>query len=432
MPIIFVHGVATRDRNASRQRVEPFLKRFIAPEISSNPDQVEFFFPYWGDVGADFAWGGISRPRSALLHMGGQTEAALAERAIATAALSERLGSLPVVSREVNTITGGLAPAGPNTAGAATAPTPRLKDLTPEQLSDLIATVILSQPRVDPQQQVQMILVADAVVHEPDTIIHLARCPDSQSELERLRQLILDRYKYEYGGGLAGMGVPTGLQEVSDRLGETLNRSVSLPGFVATRVFTEVRRPLNDFVTLFFGDVFKYLRARGNATALGEIPQIVLAELDKAIAIQQHTKEAIVVLSHSMGGQIIYDLVTHFLPKLPQYQNARIDFWCATASQVGFFEELKLFLESQPDFSMSTGNLAPYPNRTHLGKWWNVWDPNDFISYSVKGIIADVDDEVYDSGMGVIRAHGGYLERPSFFRTFARKIKMAKQQNWGK
>jgi hypothetical protein len=409
MPIIFVHGVATRDQNASRQRVEPFLKRYIAPEIAADPDHVKLFFPYWGNVGAGFAWDGISRPRSSIFGMGGETEALPSERAIALAAFSHSLAELPVSNRD-NTATGGLAPAGPNSAGDVTGPLPRLKDLTPEQLSDVIATVILSQPQADEQQQIQIILVADAVVHAPNTFTKLARCLDTQSELTLLQQLILD----------------------SDRLGETLNRSVGLPGFVATRVLTEVRRPLNDFVTLFFGDVFKYLNARGNASALGEIPQIVLAELDEAIAIQQRTGEPIVVLSHSMGGQIVYDLVTHFLPNLPQYQNARIDFWCATASQVGFFEELKLFLESKEEFSRNAGNLVPHPDCIHLGHWWNVWDPNDFISYSAKDIIADVDDAAYDSGMGAIRAHGGYLERPSFFWSFAEKIKTAKQQNWGK
>ena len=431
MPIIFVHGVATRDANASRQRIEPFLKRFIAPEISADPDKVEIFFPYWGDVGADFAWGGISRPRSSILGMGGQTEALISERAIAVAALSDSLRSLPV-SSEGNVATGGLAPAGPNTTGVSSTPTPRLKDLTPEQLSDLVTTVILSQPQTDLQQQAQIVLAADAVVYEADTFTQLANCPDSQSELELLRQLISDRYKQESGGGLAGMGPPAWLQDFSDRLGETLSRSVGLPGSVATRVLTEVRRPLNDFVMVFLGDVFKYLRGRGNASALGEIPQIVLKELDKAIEIQQQTGEPIIVLSHSMGGQIVYDLVTHFLPNLPQYQNTRIDFWCATASQVGFFEELKLFLESKPDYSQSAGNLVPYPDRTHLGHWWNVWDPNDFISYSAKGIITAVEDEAYDSGMSVVGAHGGYLERPSFFRTFAQKLKAAKQQNWKK
>ena len=126
-----------------------------------------------------------------------------------------------------------------------------------------------------------------------------------------------------------------------------------------------------------------------------------------------------------MGGQIVYDIVTHFLPNLPDYKGLRIDFWCASASQVGFFEELKLFLESCEQYSLAAGKLVPYPNRQHLGHWWNVWDHNDFVSYSVKGIIEDVDDELYDTGLDIVWAHLGYLALPSFFRKFGRKVQKA-------
>jgi hypothetical protein len=59
-----------------------------------------------------------------------------------------------------------------------------------------------------------------------------------------------------------------------------------------------------------------------------------------------------------------------------------------------------------------------------------VWDRNDFVSYTVDGIIDGVDDESYYSGMFLVGAHSGYLVRPSFYRRFAKKLEAARAQNW--
>ena len=90
--------------------------------------------------------------------------------------------------------------------------------------------------------------------------------------------------------------------------------------------------------------------------------QISLRVLDALATARENQQarggEPLVVLSHSMGGQIVYDLVTHFLPRLDRYAGVRIDYWAAAASQIGLFEEMKLFLASDP----ATGNVkCPHP-----------------------------------------------------------------------
>ena len=40
--------------------------------------------------------------------------------------------------------------------------------------------------------------------------------------------------------------------------------------------------------------------------------------------------EPLVVLSHSMGGQLIWDAITWLLPAAADTRDLRIDFWCAT------------------------------------------------------------------------------------------------------
>jgi hypothetical protein len=225
------------------------------------------------------------------------------------------------------------------------------------------------------------------------------------------------------------MGALDFLNPLKDRLGEVTSRVGSVPGFVLSRTLTEVRKPINDQVTLFLGDVFNYLAYRRQADGgPGEIPARVIAKFREAIRATSDKNEPLIVLTHSMGGQIVYDLATYFLPRLTE--NIRIDFWCATASQVGLFEEMKLFLVSDESYSLAKQNKVPFPPRKHLGGWYNVWDHNDFISYTAREIFDGVDDESYNSGMSVITAHGGYLDRPSFYRRLAEKLGDAQTQNW--
>ena len=64
----------------------------------------------------------------------------------------------------------------------------------------------------------------------------------------------------------------------------------------------------------------------------GAIPSVLIKELQTAqINKQKNDNEPIVLLTHSMGGQIAYDTVTSFLPALET--QIKVDYWCATASQ---------------------------------------------------------------------------------------------------
>lgn len=115
------------------------------------------------------------------------------------------------------------------------------------------------------------------------------------------------------------------------------------------------------------------------------------------------------LLTHSMGGQIAYDVILSFL--LASGNSAKVDFWCTTASQVGFFEELNMFLASSEDYSKATGRRTPLIT-FNLGRWWNLWDSNDIISFTTKGIFTDgIDDEEFWSGMSVPREWSAHQSR---------------------
>jgi hypothetical protein len=286
--------------------------------------------------------------------------------------------------------------------------------------------------------QALLLLAADEVAHDPKTQQMLAgKSPREQIAL--VLKLVREKAKKDAAaqptgkGRLAAKGHVgdffSGLwDDVTEAAEEALDRANDLPGYLLSVALAELRPWLNDTVSIFLGDVFWYLRGRDDpATRPGQILSGLVEALKKANKHKVDRNEPLVVVTHSMGGQLMWDAVTWRLPQDAEAKDIKIDFWCATASQVGFFEEVKLFAAS--DKTYRTGNPVPYPAK-NLGAWWNVWDYNDFLSFTAKNICADVNDEAYDSGSSLIHAHGGYLERPDFFRLFANKVNESKRKGF--
>jgi hypothetical protein len=430
MPIVYVHGVNVRSRDGFLE-IEPILRRIVAPAISNDSANVLIDDVYWGDLAANLAWNGASRPLSQLLAQAAQGRPPTgAEGAFTAATFREILSRVP--SAEVKgPSTGGLTSGITRPSGGIG--TVRIVDLKDDEISDLLAQVI-SEVITSSEKRAPLMLVADEAVRDPIVRASLRGAATRDQELAVLFNEVSKRIRAEtklFGmGGLVEMGRKGGtLDNIRDRLRETLERALGAPSYAVSVVSAEIRKPLNEFLSGFFGDVFAYLDKRGVAAAPGPIQKKLLTTLKRAHSEKRaRNGEPLVVLTHSMGSQIVYDAITHFLPTDPSNSDLRIDFWCASASQVGFFEELGLFRGSDHQ-TYGAGTPVPFPKK-HLGIWWNVWDHNDFLSYTTKTIIEKVDDESFDSGMSLLQAHGGYLKRPSFFRKFAEKLREAAVKDW--
>lgn len=420
MPIIYVHGVATRDETPD-PTIVGLMKGYLSDVISPGRD-VEVVYAYWGDVGARFAWDGAARPRSPLLRQGGQEPWKPSTGALLSAELADALHgtpSAPVTLADAEASGSALTPSGVGSGQRRPART-RLSELSPDALSDLISTgILMEQTTTD---NAELIMTIDDVAHDPQTHAALSSATDIAEEWKYFARAVEEKRH----GPLAGQGA-SAFERLGQRIQEALDRGSSGAGYVTARLVAEFRRPINDLAATFIGDVFEYLSRRGSVQTLGPIPERFIAALERARVFADQG-EPVVVISHSMGGQIVYDSVTSLLPNMADRARFRIDYWCATASQIGLFEELKLFLASSQKYR--TGSPVPFPDRRYLGGWWNVWDHNDFLSFTVKGIVADVDDEPFDSGMSLASAHSGYLVRPSFYRKLARKLSEAQRRDW--
>jgi hypothetical protein len=433
MPILYVHGVNTRSREGFFA-IEPLLRRHVAPEISKDPASVFIDDYYWGDRGVKLYWDGASRPRTQLLGKGfGRSPEGILTRSLVADENRKALEQYPPVATTAQD-DGGLLSAPGGSKPVAAYNMPPLTDLTPEQLSDLLAGLIVPAPgdaepvgddeaRANGAARARLLEAADDVARDPATQVALVgQTPERQVEI--LIQLVRD--KANQADPLAGKGLNDWWNGLTERLGEALDRGEDRLGHAVSVVLAELRPKLNALVSNFIGDVFVYLHGRDDVKSYpGSIQNGLIEKLKLAHARKlKDENEPLVVLTHSMGGQLVWDAVTSVLAGDPATKDIRIDFWCACASQVGFFEEAKLFLAS--DLKHRTGFPVPFPH-ANLGAWWNVWDHNDVLSFTAKDICAGADDEAYSSGKSLASAHGGYLERASFFRGLGKKIRAAKK-----
>lgn len=182
------------------------------------------------------------------------------------------------------------------------------------------------------------------------------------------------------------------------------------------RAMVEVRKPFQEVVPIFVGDVLRYLDGRGRPGAPGAITRRVLEALAVARDADRAPGEPLVVVSHSMGGQLVYDALTAFAADVPGGL-PRVDLWCVAGGQVGFFAELGMFLEP------ATPALVGVPPE-RLGYLWNAWSSSDVLSFPAHGRVARAHDSDFAYSGNVTTVHTAYLRDPAFYRTLAAKVQV--------
>lgn len=382
MPIVFVHGVAHResaDTPAGDAGRNAFLREIVAPALGLPPGELSLSSPYWGGHAAAFAWNMAVLPEAAASHESfGAGDEALA-RTIDLVAESQMQGS--VVGNAKRDFAGTVdvlyaaALAGATDEGEA---------------RELAASYLAAS--------------AYAAANPHPAWL------DSASD-ENFADLLSAKVKASAAG--AGESFGGGLL---DSLKEGLSRFAgALPDAATALAGKLARKKLNATVTRFAGDAFVYLAKRGTPEHPGKIVEVVRDALRAAAAQKTGADDKLVVIAHSFGGEIVYDILTHFDTDL------EVDCLVTVGSQVGLFEELKLYLASDAAVGAESAP-AKVARPLKLKRWLNVYDSNDVLSYRVAPVFADADDFHYDTGYSTLQAHGGYFQRPSFYKRLAARL----------
>jgi hypothetical protein len=395
MPLVFIHGVNVRDSPAYRAEVQArdaLFRRFTFAHLVPDPGQVALLNPYWGDLGSVFRWNHASLPVSGVEQFGPEDE-------LAVVLLSQ--------------------------AGIREEPNPDTVLLTvarrslPEAVDLLWA---LSAQRVADADEAANL--ADLAVRAGDYAEQnpqpgwLTAVADDRQFVSRLSQEVdvwqprgpvgtqQDRRQWE----------AFGFDEVWDHIREARLRLTGAAGALTSRLLLEaVRTNAHKFFARFLGDAFVYLRERGTANAPGPI----IARLSQALEqARQHITPAdpkLIVVAHSMGGNITYDLLSHFRPDLA------VDVLITVGSQVALFEEMKLFLRRDDHIPSATAPRMTKP--ANIGCWLNIYDENDVFAFATERVFAGPRDFAYSTGQDAILAHSSYFVMPSFHLRLAARLR---------
>jgi hypothetical protein len=405
MPLVFVHGIGNRPdsrcQSAATARDELF-KRFMFPVINAWPDTDVVRNPLWGPSAGMLRWGGVSLRIDDVEALGGAGDDGLRDEVAATEdiAVPDRI-VCGVARRDlgdaIDLVFGLLSaddwdPSVADSAARAVAFCHHHRLLRPG-LDEVERHPWIAEVENDSE------LVAELL--ERSAQWHLA------GDLRPAHAGAGDRIESMGGAGAVRKALTKGVR----RLGQ------HVMGIPVRRVASGVRRATSRTVTELAGDVLAYLAQRGDRDRPGPIVRAVLDDLDQATR-ERKPDQPLVVVAHSMGGNILYDIVTHFRTDL------EVDVLVTVGSQVGLFAELGLFRASGPVLSSHSETPPPCLARPeNVAQWINVVDRADVLSYGVSRIVSGTTDYCYPTD--AIWAHSAYFRQPNFHLRLAERVKGA-------
>ncbi|WP_333837456.1 hypothetical protein [Novosphingobium sp.] len=368
--LVFVHGVATRQTPAYAADVALRDERFRKLALGEGAGIRN---PFWGDLGAAFAFKEQCLPRNGEV----PTSFSLGDSGAAAAST-----------------TGGAT-----IAEIAAADFPAAVDTL---YAVLVETAAAQNRQLDAGEYAEMQAAAAYAEANPVPAWVASDMTDA-AFVDALRARLQLETPAAYGL----------LDRLKAAAGAVFDRGRNL---VSSGVLGLTRDKINPAAAKFIGDVFVYLRA---GAARADIRQRVVTDLLAARAEATANAEPLVVIGHSLGGVILYDLLTDPAGAgLPQ--GFAIDVLLTVGSQPGFFEELKLFAASDGAIPSPAHPLAAKP--AAVAHWWNVYDPVDVLSFRCEGIFEEVEDFMFSSMTGVIDAHTSYFLRPRFFERLRSRL----------
>jgi hypothetical protein len=388
VPFVFVHGVNTRagaEYDRAQKLRNAFLREIVAPAVGIAPEST-IRSPYWGSEGIKF-WRDL-----AVVPGGGGVE---------------MFGAADELPPSIGLALAGKTIANDDTIEAIAQKSP---DVAVDLLWDYAAAGANSEEEF---RELAASYRRALVKLDSDSAKTWLSDTSAKNLADDVFEAVAPPATETYGGsGLFGM-----LEEAGKRI-------AMKPADVLAQAAVAVgRKPLTRTIATFVGDALQYLAERGDGTVAGPITQTVLDDLLTARQDATASGEPLVVICHSFGGEIVYDILTHYAAGL------ELDAWVTVGSQVGLFEEMSLLWTSagRTKPRMTVGNEAiASPNG--VKRWINIADGNDLFGFLVLPVFTGatkdaVHDFMYDTGFPVSGAHSGYFQWPSFYKRLAFRLK---------
>jgi pimeloyl-ACP methyl ester carboxylesterase len=154
-----------------------------------------------------------------------------------------------------------------------------------------------------------------------------------------------------------------------------------------------LRRRIMEAMALFIGDVLVYL-ARRNA---------ILEELEKTVAVAVAADEGpLWLVGHSLGGIMCFDYCCT--------TNRDVERLVTVGSQVGLFGEFGA-LQQKP-LPARDAVAGPLETPARVGRWLNLYDPDDILSFLAQPVFKRVVDIEIDTKAPFPASHNEYWNLP--------------------
>ncbi|TWF47575.1 hypothetical protein [Neorhizobium alkalisoli] len=368
--VVFVHGVANRKSDEGfDDNVVARDRRF--QQIAFQSEGAKIRNPYWGEYGADPQW---------------------------------KLASVPKFTATYQPLNIG-ASAGSNTTIVEAA-----KSDFPAVVGAL-SVVALAQAKADQLEAEEKFWAAAAryASGQPNP----AWLPTVTTDAEFYERL---RKEAEAGAAIQGLGILDKVKAAAEKLKGGASNLVNGP------IARAGREKITPGLAIFIGDVFRYLR---EADPRQKIREVVSNDI---IAAAKDLKqgEPLVLIGHSMGGIILYDLLSD--PEAVAEMSGaigrdlKVDLFLSVGSQIALFEEMKLYKASSTDYS-AAGKRVPSP--AVVQAWWNAFDKMDVLSFVTETVFDGPKDFSVDTVAGVRDAHGAYFLSAMFYTRLNVRLKEA-------
>ncbi|MFE3636721.1 hypothetical protein [Streptomyces sp. NPDC059168] len=424
MPLVFVHGIANRRERgayrADRLRDAMFTEHLL-PSLPGPSGEHRVHAAYWGDLGGKLRWNGDSIPQDPCEPLGSDDNE--------LNRILEQLEIMSVTGREwemrlvldaalhwlpdaIDLLFTLITPPADDEAARALAALgarvaryygPDFSERAQEQASGWLSKLRNDEELID--ALAERVPIADDAVSVPGQRTNQGSTPGAGGEAlgEERRSLTAPWSALRNGARRLGRAAKERTKE------RALRRPVRL-----------LRDRAASAIPLFIGDITEYLAHRGSRSVPGPIVQRVVGTLEQACA--ERTPELpLYVVAHSMGGNIVYDILTHFRPDLS------VDFLVTVGSQTGLFEELKLFRGSDPSLGADGSKVHSLPN---VSRWLNVVDLNDPLAFNAEPIFDGVVD--YNYASKALWAHSAWLHQPTFHARLASRLTAAHTDSVGR
>jgi hypothetical protein len=395
VPLVFVHGVGNRlsgGYSAGQATRDALFRRFLLRDHRrGDGSAVVIENPFWGDLGGRLYWGGASLPLEDFEALGGDDAVFIALHAAAQP-------DDPVTSADaaVLEVARGSLPDAIDLLWSASA-------LTETGEAEALAALAVRA-------------AAYAAAHPHPT--WLADVANDQQLVTRLEQerdsaavaapAEVAPVEWESLGGVSSAW--QAIRRGAARL------DAAVTGVVGREASERIRPAVIPGLTGFLGDIFVYLHQQNEVA--GPIRNVVGGAIRKAAA-DADQQDPLVVVAHSMGGNIVYDLLTSEL------DDVVVDLFVTAGTQVGFFEELKLFRSSDRSVP-GPDRILKVPRPASIRRWVNVFDYSDLLGFQVGSVINGVDDYSYRTG-SLLKAHSEYFLQPSFHERLAARVRGAQR-----